>query len=107
MIWNSTSAMTAIDVVIVLCALWCLLGMYRVVTNTTEPRLMRGPILAGVGLMLMGAFYGLDLITMLLLPRYTSSREAMDLVSESKSEFDLYKKFKDYYSYGFYIARKL
>ncbi|SMF83392.1 class I SAM-dependent methyltransferase [Pseudobacteriovorax antillogorgiicola] len=29
------------------------------------------------------------------------------IVAQEKAEFDMYDKFKDYYSYGFYIARKI
>lgn len=34
------------------------------------------------------------------------SDDAKALVAAEKAEIDLYKKYRDYYSYGFYIARK-
>ncbi len=40
------------------------------------------------------------------LNRNGNSELARKVVEENKAEFDLYLKFKDYYSYGFYIARK-
>lgn len=40
------------------------------------------------------------------LKRNGNSELARKIVEENKSEIDLYLKFKDYYSYGFYIARK-
>lgn len=41
------------------------------------------------------------------LERHAQSQEAIDLVASDKSEFEMYKKYRQYYSYGFYIARKL
>ena len=40
------------------------------------------------------------------LERNNNSELAMKVVEEYKAEIDLYQKFNDYYSYGFYIARK-
>lgn len=40
------------------------------------------------------------------LERNNNSELARKVVEDNKSEIDLYQKFKDYYSYGFYIARK-
>ena len=41
------------------------------------------------------------------LKRQKQSQEAMDLIAESKSECEMYMKYRQYYSYGFYIARLL
>ena len=41
------------------------------------------------------------------LERQKQSQEAIDLVASNKLEFEMYKKYRQYYSYGFYIARKL
>ncbi len=40
------------------------------------------------------------------LKRNNNSELARKVVKENKSEIELYHKYKDYYSYGFYIARK-
>jgi SAM-dependent methyltransferase len=40
------------------------------------------------------------------LQRHNHSNQAQKLVSESQAEIELYRKYKDFYSYGFYIARK-
>ena len=40
------------------------------------------------------------------LERNNSTDLAKKIVQEHKVEIDLYNKFKDYYSYGFYVARK-
>ena len=40
------------------------------------------------------------------LKRHHNSELAKKVVEDNKTEIDLYRKFKDYYSYGFYIARK-
>ena len=40
------------------------------------------------------------------LERNNNSGLASKVVKENKSEIELYQKYKDYYSYGFYIARK-
>jgi ubiquinone/menaquinone biosynthesis C-methylase UbiE len=40
------------------------------------------------------------------LERHENSKEAHEIVEESKREIELYEKFKKYYSYGFYIAQK-
>jgi ubiquinone/menaquinone biosynthesis C-methylase UbiE len=40
------------------------------------------------------------------LNRHNYSELAMKVVDDNRVEIDLYQKFKDYYSYGFYIARK-
>lgn len=40
------------------------------------------------------------------LNRHNNSELARKVVDEYKSEINLYLKYKDYYSYGFYIARK-
>ena len=40
------------------------------------------------------------------LDRQEHSQEAIELVESYKIEFEMYKKFRQYYSYGFYIARK-
>lgn len=40
------------------------------------------------------------------LERNNNSELARKVVEDNKAEIDLYQKFKDYYSYGFYIARK-
>ncbi len=40
------------------------------------------------------------------LKRHGNSELARKVVEEYQAEIDLYQKFKDYYSYGFYIARK-
>lgn len=40
------------------------------------------------------------------LKRNDNSELAIKVVNDHQAEIDLYKKFKDYYSYGFYIARK-
>jgi len=42
----------------------------------------------------------------IFLKRNGNSELARKVVDDSQSEIDLYQKFKDYYSYGFYIARK-
>jgi len=41
------------------------------------------------------------------LKRNDSSELAKKVVEDYKAEIDLYHKFKDYYSYGFYIAKKI
>lgn len=38
---------------------------------------------------------------------HNNSEESIAIVEESKTEIELYKKYKDYYSYGFYIAQKV
>jgi len=38
------------------------------------------------------------------LERQRHSQEAIDLVADHKREYDMYMKYKQYYSYGFYIA---
>lgn len=40
------------------------------------------------------------------LERNNNSDLARKVVGENKTEIELYQKYKDYYSYGFYIARK-
>jgi ubiquinone/menaquinone biosynthesis C-methylase UbiE len=40
------------------------------------------------------------------LKRNGNSELASKVVEDNQAEIDLYQKFKDYYSYGFYIARK-
>jgi SAM-dependent methyltransferase len=40
------------------------------------------------------------------LKRHENSELARKIVADNKAEIDLYRKYKDYYSYGFYIARK-
>ena len=41
------------------------------------------------------------------LKRNDNSELARKVVNNNKAEIDLYEKFKDYYSYGFYMAKKL
>lgn len=40
------------------------------------------------------------------LEQHNNSRMAEEIVKECKSEIEFYRKYKNYYSYGFYIARK-
>lgn len=40
------------------------------------------------------------------LNRHDNSEPARKVVEENQAEIDLYLKFKDYFSYGFYVARK-
>jgi SAM-dependent methyltransferase len=40
------------------------------------------------------------------LEQYPNVPMALQLVEETKEEIALYKKYKDYYSYGFYLAKK-
>jgi ubiquinone/menaquinone biosynthesis C-methylase UbiE len=40
------------------------------------------------------------------LKRNNNSELARKVVEDNKAEIDLYQKYKDYYNYGFYIARK-
>lgn len=40
------------------------------------------------------------------LERQKHSQSARDLVDQDVQEFEMYLKYKDYYSYGFYIAKK-
>jgi len=40
------------------------------------------------------------------LERHDHSEKAKDILEGHKEEISLYKKYKDYYSYGFYIAKK-
>lgn len=40
------------------------------------------------------------------LNRNNNSELAKKVVNDNQAEIDLYQKFKDYYSYGFYLARK-
>ena len=40
------------------------------------------------------------------LERQGHSQEALNLIASDKSEFEMYMKYRQYYSYGFYIARK-
>ncbi len=42
----------------------------------------------------------------IFLKRNNNSKLARKVVADNQAEIDLYLKFKDYYSYGFYIARK-
>lgn len=41
------------------------------------------------------------------LQRHGNSQDANDIVKENKREIELYQKFKQYYSYGFYVAQKV
>ena len=41
------------------------------------------------------------------LKRHDNSELARKVVEDNQAEIDLYQKFKEYYSYGFYIAKKL
>lgn len=41
------------------------------------------------------------------LQEHDNSQETQNIVNESKHEIEMYNKFKDYYSYGFYIAQKV
>jgi len=41
------------------------------------------------------------------LEKYKNSELAKNLVDLEKEEIKIYKKYKDYYSYGFYIAKKI
>ena len=41
------------------------------------------------------------------LQEHDNSQEAQNIVNESKHEIEMYNKYKDYYSYGFYIAQKV
>ena len=41
------------------------------------------------------------------LEKHNNSEIARNIVEAEKEEIKLYKKYKDYYSYGFYIARKI
>jgi len=41
------------------------------------------------------------------LKRYGNSAEAQKIVTAEQAEIDLYERFKDYVSYGFYVAEKL
>lgn len=41
------------------------------------------------------------------LERQGHSQEAKDIIASDKTEFEMYMKYKHYYSYAFYIARKL
>ena len=41
------------------------------------------------------------------LKRHGNSEEAREIVEAEKTEIDLYERFSDFVSYGFYIARKL
>jgi hypothetical protein len=40
------------------------------------------------------------------LKRHHNSELARKVVDDNKAEIEFYQKFKDYNSYGFYIARK-
>lgn len=40
------------------------------------------------------------------LKKYDYADEVKDFVEQGKIEADMYNRFKDYYSYGFYIAKK-
>ena len=40
------------------------------------------------------------------LNRNGNSELARKVLDENKAEIDLFEKYKDYYSYGFYISRK-
>ena len=40
------------------------------------------------------------------LKKHNNSESARKTVSEYRDEINLYKKYKDYYSYGFYVAKK-
>ncbi|MBW2477143.1 MAG: SAM-dependent methyltransferase, partial [Deltaproteobacteria bacterium] len=41
------------------------------------------------------------------LKRNGNSPEAVDIVAAEKAEISFYEKYKSYYSYGVYIAKKL
>jgi hypothetical protein len=40
------------------------------------------------------------------LKRTNNSKHTRKVVEDNQAEIDLYQKFKDYYSYGFFIVRK-
>lgn len=41
------------------------------------------------------------------LERNTSSEKVKEIIAAEKQEYELYKKYQDYYSYGVYIAKKI
>jgi ubiquinone/menaquinone biosynthesis C-methylase UbiE len=41
------------------------------------------------------------------LERNSNSKEAKEIVKENKKEIELYKKYKDYFSYGVYVVKKV
>lgn len=41
------------------------------------------------------------------LKKYNYSDDARNIIEQEKNEISLYKKYKDYFSYGFYVAEKL
>jgi hypothetical protein len=41
------------------------------------------------------------------LERNKNSAKAIEIVEAEKQEYELYKKYQDFYSYGVYVARKL
>ena len=41
------------------------------------------------------------------LEKYNNSELAKNIVDIEKEEIKIYKKYKDYYSYGFYIAKRI
>ena len=41
------------------------------------------------------------------LEKHSHSESARRLVDQEKAEIELYKKYKNYISYGFYIAKKV
>lgn len=75
-------------------------------------------ILEGSGYSLVGYFYlkqdswnenyykPLEALFPAFLNRNNNSEMAEKVVSDTKEEIELYQTYKDYYSYGFYIARK-
>ena len=41
------------------------------------------------------------------LEKHNNSKMAKNIIEEQKEEIRIYQKYKDYYSYGFYIAKKI
>lgn len=41
------------------------------------------------------------------LERHNNSESAKQIYESSIEEIEIYEKYKDYYSYGFYIAKKI
>ncbi len=49
----------------------------------------------------------LEKIFPVFLEKHNNSEMAKNIVEQQRGEIALYKKYKDYYSYGFYIAKKI
>ncbi len=81
-IWQSVLLMSLIDCVIVAVALGLLAVLIRHREEARRLHLMPGLALTLLGVMTIAAFYGFDLITMLVLPHFIGASRAMHLMED-------------------------